>query len=110
MTKKEVEGLLSSAKYTFAKTMLIPHSYTHRNDWESDVFNRVVGYIRKYSIREKFFGKEYNYYYLGEYKYWTMGNSIENTLLINRAYAKKDRQKRHFEFKIFSRERRFGIL
>ena len=32
----------------------------------------------------EFAGKQYTYLYLGEFKYWTMGEAIKDTILINR--------------------------
>ena len=47
-------------------------------------FEAVVVYIRKHGIKEEFVGKQYIYLYLGNFKYWTMGEAIKDTILINR--------------------------
>ena len=92
MTQERAEHLLQNAKYRIAKTMMeIPHQYTLRNTWEEDEdFVNVVMFIRNNGQAEYFYGKQYIYFYIGEYKYWTMGNPVcffdkTKTILINRA-------------------------
>jgi len=87
MNKEEVDKILDKHYYTFAKTMAsIPHAYTLKENWEDkDLFDYIVQYIRDNGVEEKFFRKSYIYYYANGYKYWTMGNTIEITRLINRA-------------------------
>jgi hypothetical protein len=72
--------------FTFAKTMPeSPHEWTQKKDWYSaQVFEEVVRYIRKYGVKEKFNGKTYIYFYGNNYKYWTLGNPIKKTTIINR--------------------------
>tara|TARA_R110002167_G_scaffold141993_2_gene330504 strand:- start:3830 stop:4099 length:270 start_codon:yes stop_codon:yes gene_type:complete len=89
MTKKRLGETLSKTKFTFAKSMpKIPHHWSARQDWLSEKnFNEVVTYIRMYGIAERFWKKEYIYFYANGYKYWTMGNKLEVTKIINRAKA-----------------------
>lgn len=73
-----------------------PHSYTLRETWENDSeFVEAVLFIREHGIRERFYYKTYIYYYLNEYKYWTMGNPVSytdktKTFIINRAKISSD--------------------
>lgn len=87
MTKEKLAKSLLDTKFTFAKSMpKIPHCWSARQDWLSDQeFNKVVIHIRMYGVTEKFWRKEYVYFYANGYKYWTMGNSIDITRIINRA-------------------------
>lgn len=87
MNKEDVNEELNKQYYKFAKTMArIPHSYTLKENWEDKkLFDYIVQYIRDNGVKEKFFKKSYIYYYANGYKYWTMGNSIEVTKLINKA-------------------------
>ena len=48
-------------------------------------FESIVEYIREHGVKEKFEGKEYIYLHLGDFKYWTMGEAVKDTILINRA-------------------------
>ncbi len=89
MTPDELQNIIDSKKWRFAKSMpTIPHEYARRSEWGDDEqFNFIVGFIRAFGKREKFFKKEYTYLYLNGHKYWTMGSPITETILINRAKA-----------------------
>lgn len=89
MDKESASKILTKAKFHFAKTMSnIPHSYTRKREWsDSDLFEEVVMFIRENGVRERFYSKTYTYFYDGDYKYWTMGSPINETILINRAKA-----------------------
>lgn len=91
-TQAHIKMIFWKTKFKFAKTMpKIPHEYTLKEDWEDDeLFEDVVRYIRDNGVKEKFYRKEFTYLYLGNYKYWTMGNPIETTILINRARVSED--------------------
>lgn len=81
-----IDQLLDQAKFVFAKSMpKMPHHYTLRETWDSNTFDYVVQKIREMGTPEMFFRKTYIYYYANGYKYWTMGNPINETRLINRA-------------------------
>lgn len=61
-----------------------PHAYTlKRNTKSPRMFELVVLHIREYGSQEWFGGQEYTYYECAGYKYWTMMNPIEFTILIN---------------------------
>jgi len=89
LNDEQVVKLLESATYKFAKTMpQWPHWYTLRQTWESSQdFESVVVFIRENGKTEKYMNKEYAYFYLNGYKYWTMGTSPNQTILINKAIA-----------------------
>ncbi len=77
---------LRNAKYVFAKSMpKIPHEYTTRAMWHNDeAFNLAVKFIQNNGVPEQFWRKIYIYLYLDGYKYWTMGNPVKETNVINR--------------------------
>jgi len=89
LNDEQVVKLLESATYKFAKTMpQWPHWYTLRQTWESSQdFESVVVFIRENGKTEKYMSKEYVYFYLNGYKYWTMEASPNQTILINKAIA-----------------------
>lgn len=89
LNDEQVVKLLESATYKFAKTMpQWPHWYTLRQTWESSQdFESVVVFIRENGKTEKYMNKEYVYFYLNGYKYWTMEASPNQTILINKAIA-----------------------
>lgn len=82
----EIEALLESAEWRFAKTMPEnPHWYTLRKTWGDDAaFARVVEFIRRYGVVEKFKGNRYTVMVINGHKCWTMGWPVEKTILINR--------------------------
>ena len=82
----EISNILEKSEWVFAKTMPeTPHFYTLKRTWgDKKQFESVVVYIRKHGIKEEFEGKQYTYLYLGNFKYWTMGEAIKDTILINR--------------------------
>ena len=74
----------------------MPHSYTLRDEWQNvEDFFLCVELIRTHGYEEEFLGKTYTYFDIGDYQYWTMGASVEDTILINRAeidrYKSKNR-------------------
>lgn len=84
--------MLTKCEFKYAKSMPeFPHWYTLRENWDSDAdFIKTVMLIRKYGYKEKYWGKEYIYYNINGYKYWTMGYPLHNcpktgTILINKA-------------------------
>lgn len=81
-----------------ADEVTAPHEYAVRgkNPFLEDEFVYFVKYIRKHGYEEKFWSKAHTYYNVGEYKYWTMGNPIDETTIINRAAVKStSEEKQH---------------
>lgn len=86
MNYKDVAEKLGSANFIFAKSMpKFPHFYTLRQDWDDKEFEDVVVFIRKNGKIRNWYGQKYIYYDLNGYEYWTMGASISETILINKA-------------------------
>lgn len=62
------------------------HAYVVR-EWEphrDHEFVAMVNLIRAHGKAENFYRSQYIYLYLDGYKYWTMGNPIAETTIINR--------------------------
>ena len=93
---ENIEKFIDSANWVFAKTYAktAPHEYTVRgnNPDLEDEFVYFVKFIREHGYKEKFWSKIHTYYDVGEYKYWTMGNPIDETTIINRAIIKNSRE------------------
>lgn len=94
ITQLELNSALDNAIWNEAKSMpKIPHSYTIRKNWSDDkLFVECVKLIRLIGVKEKFYSKEYIYYYYNGFKYWTMGNPVsytdkKKTFILNRAKA-----------------------
>jgi len=76
---------INSQQWTFAKTMpKWPHEYVVRDAVNDKAFVEVVSYIRENGSPEPFYDKSYIFLQIGNYKYWTMGDPIEETIIINR--------------------------
>ena len=88
MTLENIKQILESKSYRFAKTMPeIPHFYTLKREWDNPKeFEMAVTYIRENGKKELWQdGQHYAYLYVNGWKYWTMGSSVSETILINRA-------------------------
>lgn len=83
---------LEEADFVFAKTMpRNPHYYTLKKTWESErLFYEAVMMIREYGYATWFKGRQYTCFDINGWKYWTMGDPLETTWLINRAKIKYD--------------------
>lgn len=96
MTSAEFLEFVDSWKWTFAKTYAkkSPHEYivckAYHNRRED--FERAVLFIRENGEPEKYFRKEFTVYKVDGHKYWTMGDPMATTWLINRSlYGEQDR-------------------
>lgn len=82
------DRFLESARWNWAKTYekYAPHWYCVRDEFGNDtLFDEVVKFMRENSRTEYFFKKPFQYFYHDGWKYWTMGNPINETTIINRA-------------------------
>jgi len=83
----ETAQALRAHGWIFAKTMPDnPHWYTLRKVWDDPEFVRAVNYIRTNGFEAWFWRKAYVQFDVDEYTYWTMGNPMEITKLINRTH------------------------
>jgi len=90
--EKRFRGYIENVRWQFAKTYANtwPHEYTVR-DWRPDIggeFTWAAQYIRDQGMPEPFFKKIHIYLSFDGWKYWTMGNPIDETTVINRAAVK----------------------
>jgi len=82
-------------EWRFARSMPSnPHWYTLKKHWGlASEFEEAVLLIREYGYRVKFGGRHYTEFQCDGFFYWTMGASLHETILINR--AKIDKNKPH---------------
>lgn len=85
-----VMEFIQTSQWRFAKTMPhIPHEYVVR-EWRPDqdsVFEQFVMLIRERGYDAQFGKTTYRYLDIDGWKYWTMGEPLNETTLINRAKA-----------------------
>jgi hypothetical protein len=87
MKLDELRGFIAQNPWTYAKTMpWCPHEWVHRKNVKDDAtFLSFVMTIRRYGCDENFGNYVHRYLDVDECKYWTMGNWIVTTIIINRA-------------------------
>lgn len=84
---KKIESLLCSRKWNWAKTYLsVPHEYIVRGKCglSDEDFLYIVHAQRDLGTHEIWGKYNFPYLYVDGYKYWTMGDTFENTIIINR--------------------------
>ena len=90
---KRIRLFVSRYPWTFAKTYadFAPHEYYVKDkldDAGQEEFVWFVEFIRDYGFNCKFAGKEHTYFELDGYYYWTMGDPVEKTTILNRCKTK----------------------
>ena len=63
-----------------------PHEYTIR-EWSREAeqdFERAAAGIREYGYAQAFYRNTYIYFNLDGFKYWTMGDRLAETTVLNR--------------------------
>ncbi len=68
-------------------TYSMPHEYTC-SDWKPQFrseFEAFVGLIRREGYIKSYRGRQYVCYDIDGYYYWTMGDPMRETIIINRA-------------------------
>ena len=84
----DFDAFIARANWTFAKTYakFAPHWYCVRKEFADDkTFDEAVLHIRAHARTELFYRKQFQCFYYKGYKYWTMGNPVNETTIINRA-------------------------
>lgn len=83
---KYILNWLRQQNFKSAESMAnIPHAYIVKNNTNRLIFEEFAIFIRIYGHPERFWNKEFIYYNLEGFKYWTMGDPIETTIILNRA-------------------------
>lgn len=89
MNLTDFKNFISSSHWIFAKTMpQNPHWYALRKNCVDSIFCDAVMFIRGQGEKVIFKGRPYVQFQCEGFTYWTMGNPLEETILINRAEIK----------------------
>lgn len=76
---------IDSSQWTFAKTMPEwPHEYIVRERVDRVLFEALVRHIRQHGFEGRFYQRVLTYFAEDGLLYWTMGEPIEETTIINR--------------------------
>lgn len=82
-----ISRCLDRCTWTYAKTMpQAPHEYIVRGKCAltDEEFLYIVHAQRDLGIHEVWGSYNFPYLYVGDYKYWTMGDTFDNTIILNR--------------------------
>jgi hypothetical protein len=86
LTLKQVRAFVAANKWKFASTMpWRPHWYVIREKCEEAKFVGFVEFIRVNGVVRSFGKRTFVYFDLDGFTYWTMGNPVAETTIINRA-------------------------
>lgn len=83
----DFDAFVNRAEWHWAKTYAkkAPHWYCVRAEFGDDkTFDEIVAYMRENSLTGYFYGKAFQYFFYKGWQYWTMGNPIPETTIINR--------------------------
>jgi SAM-dependent methyltransferase len=87
ITNHDISVLLSAERWTWAKTMPgVPHEYIVRGRcrMSDDQFEAVVRLQRSTGTPEVWGRYHFPYLFVDGYKYWTMGDPVPDTVILNR--------------------------
>ena len=88
--EEKAKAFVDAQQWIFAKTMAdIPHFYCLKKKCSApDEFDYFVQYLIAHSVPGTFYGKTYQYLFLGDWKYWIMDDNPNDCDLINRELQK----------------------
>jgi len=77
---------IDSSQWTFAKTYALtwPHEYLVRERVDRVLFDALVRHIRQHGFEGRFYQRVITYFLEDGLLYWTMGEPLEETTIINR--------------------------
>jgi hypothetical protein len=83
---QELKDFIKNSNWTFAKTYanFAPHSYIVRKNTDYVLFSRLVIFIREHGVCRKWYDRIGMYLDYDGNSYWTMGNPVKQTTIINR--------------------------
>ncbi|MCK9364442.1 MAG: hypothetical protein M0P74_12695 [Syntrophales bacterium] len=86
---------IESSQWTFAKTMPEwPHEYLVRDRVDRVLFEALSRHIRQHGIEQSFYQRVLTYFAEDGLLYWTMGEPIEETTIINRCKEEESYENR----------------
>lgn len=88
--EEKAMAFVDAQQWVFAKTMAdIPHFYClKKNCVDPEQFDWFVQYLVAHSVPGTFYGRTYQYLFLGDWKYWIMDDNPTDCDLINREFQK----------------------
>jgi hypothetical protein len=82
----ELKSFIDKVEWTYAKTMpKWRHHYIVRSKVDETLFVGLVEHIRRFGYKGWFYDKQLTYFDEEGFMYWTMGEPIDKTTIVNRA-------------------------
>jgi hypothetical protein len=95
MLPDDLREFVATSKWTFAKTMPEwPHEYLVRDRVDRVLFEALAHHIRQYGVDGRFYQRVLTYFAEYGLLYWTMGEPIEETTIINRCKEEESYENR----------------
>ena len=91
----KLREMIVRCQWTFAKTMpWCPHEYVVRGrcPLTDEEFVYIVTMQRNYGVELRWGKYLLPYLIIDDYKYWTMGAPMEDTIVLNRAKVKEEKE------------------
>jgi hypothetical protein len=86
---------VESEQWTFAKTIPEwPHEYLVRDRVDPSLFEELIHHIRRHGSKGRFYQRTLIYFADDGLLYWTMGEPIEVTTIINRCREENSFERR----------------
>jgi len=86
---------INTEKWIYAKTYpKWPHEYIVREKVDETLFIELVTFIRNNGYLGRFYKMETLYYDYNEHTYWTMGEPLEVTDIVNRCFKENTYESR----------------
>jgi len=93
-----LQKFIDSVQWTFAETIPAwPHEYIVRGQVDENLFVMLVQHIRSQGYEAKFYQQIFTYYDYRGMVYWTMGEPLGETTIINRCRKEESYESRRLE-------------
>jgi hypothetical protein len=110
LSHTDIEAWISERHWQFARTTPHnPHEYTHRGWGNEEMFLRVALHIREFGRQQWYRGAEYTVLDVGPHFYWSMGDPIPATVILNRKYRDPEAQARLAEERTGKSRKELGL-
>ena len=111
LSHREVEEWIAGRHWQQARSRSNPHAYTLRQWGHEMTCELIVLHIREFGYEAVFAGDVYTQFDCGDHFYWTMGNSLPTTVVLNRkpfpdSEADEDKGSHTAELELFDGEER----
>ena len=82
----DLRQFVESTPWTFAKTYAKtwPHEYIVRDRVDANLFTRLVLHVREQGYDDWFYHRQIRYFAEAGHVYWTMGEPVNDTTIVNR--------------------------